>query len=255
MEGKKYSNLENVIAGRNPVKEALKSNKSIDSIYISKGSHLNVINEIRIEAKSKGIVVKEADNKKLDYMSGDSKHQGVLAIISSYTYSEVEDIFINADNKGEEPFVIIADGIEDPHNLGAIIRTAECSGAHGVIIPKRRATGLTNIVSKSSAGAIEHIPVARVSNLSSTIEDIKKRGVWVYGADMNGVNWCEQDLSGPVAIVIGSEGNGISRLIREKCDFIVSLPIKGCINSLNASVAAGIIMYEVCRQRLGILSK
>ena len=207
------------------------------------------------ECKEKGVVIKEVDKKKLDFMCGQGNHQGVAAYAAVHEYSSVEDIFALAEERGEAPFIILCDELEDPHNLGAIIRTAETAGAHGVIIPKRRNASLTWAVGKASAGAVEYVPVARVGNLASTIDDLKKRGLWVYTADMDGQNWCETDFSGPVALVVGSEGNGVSRLIREKSDFVVSLPMKGKITSLNASVAAGILMYEVSRQRSGIKAK
>ena len=207
------------------------------------------------ECKEKGVVIKEVDKKKLDFMCGQGNHQGIAAYAAVHEYSSVEDIFALAEERGEAPFIILCDELEDPHNLGAIIRTAETAGAHGVIIPKRRNASLTWAVGKASAGAVEYVPVARVGNLASTIDDLKKRGLWVYTADMDGQNWCETDFSGPVALVVGSEGNGVSRLIREKSDFVVSLPMRGKITSLNASVAAGILMYEVSRQRLGLKSK
>ena len=188
-------------------------------------------------------------------MCGQGNHQGVAAYAAAHKYAEVEDIFALAEERGEEPFIIICDEIEDPHNLGAIIRTAETTGVHGIIIPKRRNASLSYAVGKTSAGAIEYVPVARVGNLASTIDDLKKRGLWVYTADMDGSNWCETDFSGGVALIVGSEGNGVSRLIKEKSDFVVSLPMRGKITSLNASVAAGILMYEVARQRLKIKAK
>lgn len=245
----------NLIIGRNAVSEALRSGRNIDTLLVVRGERNGSVGRIIAECKEKGVVVKEVDKKKLDFMCGQGNHQGVAAYAAVHEYSSVEDIFKLAEERGEEPFVIICDELEDPHNLGAIIRTAETSGAHGVIIPKRRNASLTWAVGKASAGAVEYVPVARVGNLASTIEDLKKRGLWVYTADMDGQNWCETDFSGPVALVVGSEGNGVSRLIKEKSDFVVSLPMRGNITSLNASVAAGILMYEVARQRLGLKAK
>lgn len=245
----------NLIIGRNAVSEALRSGRNIDTLLVVRGERNGSVGRIIAECKEKGIVIKEVDKKKLDFMCGQGNHQGVAAYAAVHEYSSVEDIFALAEERGEAPFIIICDELEDPHNLGAIIRTAETAGAHGVIIPKRRNASLTWAVGKASAGAVEYVPVARVGNLASTIDDLKKRGLWVYTADMDGQNWCETDFSGPVALVVGSEGNGVSRLIREKSDFVVSLPMKGKITSLNASVAAGILMYEVSRQRSGIKAK
>ena len=201
------------------------------------------------QCRDRGIVVKETDRRKLDKLCGGENHQGVAAWAAVHEYASVEDILENAKSKGEQPFVIICDEIEDPHNLGAIIRTADACGAHGIIIPKRRGVALTYAVGKVSAGAVEYVPVARAANLPSVIDELKEKGFWIYGADMNGERWDRQDYSGSVALVVGSEGKGISRLVREKCDFIVLLPMKGKINSLNASVAAGILMYEIAKHR------
>ena len=245
----------NLIIGRNAVSEALRSGRNIDTLLVVRGERNGSVGRIIAECKEKGVVIKEVDKKKLDFMCGQGNHQGVAAYAAVHEYSSVEDIFALAEERGEAPFIILCDELEDPHNLGAIIRTAETAGAHGVIIPKRRNASLTWAVGKASAGAVEYVPVARVGNLASTIDDLKKRGLWVYTADMDGQNWCETDFSGPVALVVGSEGNGVSRLIREKSDFVVSLPMKGKITSLNASVAAGILMYEVSRQRSGIKPK
>jgi 23S rRNA (guanosine2251-2'-O)-methyltransferase len=245
----------NLIIGRNAVSEALRSGRNIDTLLVVRGERNGSVGRIIAECKEKGVVIKEVDKKKLDFMCGQGNHQGVAAYAAVHEYSSVEDIFALAEERGEAPFIILCDELEDPHNLGAIIRTAETAGAHGVIIPKRRNASLTWAVGKASAGAVEYVPVARVGNLASTIDDLKKRGLWVYTADMDGQNWCETDFSGPVALVVGSEGNGVSRLIREKSDFVVSLPMKGKITSLNASVAAGILMYEVSRQRSGIKAK
>ena len=245
----------NLIIGRNAVSEALRSGRNIDTLLVVRGERNGSVGRIIAECKEKGVVIKEVDKKKLDFMCGQGNHQGVAAYAAVHEYSSVEDIFALAEERGEAPFIILCDELEDPHNLGAIIRTAETAGAHGVIIPKRRNASLTWAVGKASAGAVEYVPVARVGNLASTIDYLKKRGLWVYTADMDGQNWCETDFSGPVALVVGSEGNGVSRLIREKSDFVVSLPMKGKITSLNASVAAGILMYEVSRQRSGIKAK
>lgn len=255
MDNKNFKKQDEIIIGRNPIKEALISGRNIDSILIAKGDHSGAINNIIKKAKELKIPIKETDSKKLDYLCNQGRHQGIIAMVAAHKYAELDDIFEVATNKGELPFIIVADEIEDPHNLGAIIRTAECAGAHGVIIPNRRATGLTFTVSKSAAGALEHIKVARVTNIAKTLDELKKRGLWVYGADMDGENYCETNLKGAVALVIGSEGFGLGRLVKEKCDGILSLPLCGKINSLNASVAAGILMYEVTRQRLGLSAK
>lgn len=246
---------EGLIIGRNAVAEALKSGRVIDTLLVANGEKGGSIGRIIADCKKNGIVIKEVDRKKLDAMCSGSAHQGVAAYAAAHSYAEVDDIFALARERGEAPFIIICDELEDPHNLGAIIRSAEAGGVHGIIIPKRRNASLSYVVGKASAGAVEYVPVARVSNLASTIEELKKRGVWIYTADMDGENWCEVDYSGGVGLVIGSEGNGVSRLIKEKSDFTVSLPMKGKINSLNASVAAGILIYEVSRQRSGIKAK
>lgn len=240
---------QDLIIGRNASMEALRSSREIDTLFIARGDRSGSIGAIISIARDKGIVVKEVDRRKLDAMCGGANHQGVAARAAAHKYASVDDIITAAKEKGEDPFVIICDEIEDPHNLGAIIRTADACGAHGVIIPKRRGVSLTYAVGKVSAGALEYVPVARVPNLPSAIDDLKKEGFWVYGADMDGTPWDKQDYSGAVALVVGSEGKGISRLVKEKCDFIVSLPMKGKINSLNASVAAGILMYEVIKNR------
>lgn len=243
-----------VIAGRNAVLEALKSGRSLECVYIAKGDLKGSILQIIAMTKERGIPLKEASPVKLDALSGGSHHQGVAAVASVRGYASLEDLFELARSRGEPPFFIICDELEDPHNLGAIIRTAEAAGAHGVITPKRRSAGLTPAVYKSSAGAVEYLPVARVPNLSAAIKELKEKGVWIYAADMDGENWCQTDFTGPMALVVGSEGRGVSRLIRENSDYIVSLPMRGKVNSLNASVAAGILMYEAARQRLGIPS-
>ncbi len=236
-----------VICGRNPVIEALKSGANLDTIYIDgSGGSLNVIRRL---AKENNIVIKDADDKKLSKLSGGRSHQGVVAVGACGEYVTVDDILEISRNKGTKPFIIICDEIEDPHNLGAIIRTAETSGADGVIIPKRRSASLNATVFKTSAGAASYVPVARVSNLAACIDTLKENGIWIYGTDASGSDYTKTDLTGSCALVIGSEGNGISRLISSKCDFMMKLPMLGKINSLNASVAAGIFMYEVLRQR------
>ncbi|MDE5557821.1 MAG: 23S rRNA (guanosine(2251)-2'-O)-methyltransferase RlmB [Ruminococcus sp.] len=243
---KNFNETEN-IAGRNPVIEALKSDTSIDTIYISgNGGSLGLIRRL---AKEKGIVVKDAQEKKLSQLAGGASHQGVVAVGAYGEYVTVEEILAISQKKGTKPFIIICDEIEDPHNLGAIIRTAETAGADGVIIPKRRSVSLNATVAKTSAGAVSYVPVARVANLSACIDTLKENGVWIYGTDASGEDYCKTDFTGSMALVVGSEGFGISRLIREKCDFMVKLPMYGKINSLNASVATGIFMYEVIRQR------
>ncbi len=234
-----------LLIGRNAVTEALKSDREIDTLILMRNNNNPALSRLASMAKEKGAVVKEVDSKKLDFMCGGANHQGVAAYVAAHEYASVEDIFTYAEEKGEAPFIVVCDEIEDPHNLGAIIRTAECAGVHGVIIPKRRSASLNFTVGKTSAGALEYMRVARVSNLASTIDELKEKGCWVYGADMDGTDYKKTDFSGAVVLVIGSEGKGIGKLIRQKCDAIVSLPMKGNINSLNASVAAGILMYEV----------
>lgn len=234
-----------LLIGRNAVTEALKSDREIDTLILMRNNNNPALSRLASMAKEKGAVVKEVDSKKLDFMCGGANHQGVAAYVAAHEYASVEDIFAYAEEKGEAPFIVVCDEIEDPHNLGAIIRTAECAGVHGVIIPKRRSASLNFTVGKTSAGALEYMRVARVSNLASTIDELKEKGCWVYGADMDGTDYKKNDFSGAVVLVIGSEGKGIGKLIRQKCDAIVSLPMKGNINSLNASVAAGILMYEV----------
>lgn len=240
---------DNLIVGRNAVMELLKSGREIENIIIAKGELEGSINKIVANARERGIVVKTADRKKLDFMSGGANHQGVAANVPAHEYSSVEDILALAESRGEPPFIIICDEIEDSHNLGAIIRTAEACGVHGIIIPKRRNAGLNFVVSKTSCGALEYVKVARVSNISSIIERLKKENIWVYCADMDGQPWCKTDFSGGAALVVGNEGKGVSRLVKEHCDVTVSLPMYGRVNSLNASVAAGVIMYEIAKQR------
>lgn len=242
-------NQNDLLIGRNAVTEALKAGREIDTLFITRGNSNSALLRIVSMAKEKGAVIKEADQKKLDYMCGGGNHQGVCAFVASHEYSTVDDILDYAREKGEKPFVVICDEIEDPHNLGAIIRTAECAGAHGVIIPKRRSAALSYAVGKTSAGALEYMRVARVSNLAQTIDELKEKGLWVYGADMDGDDYKSVDVAESAALVIGSEGKGLGKLVRQKCDVIISLPMKGKINSLNASVAAGILMYEIASKR------
>lgn len=241
-----------IIEGRNAVTEALRAGTPIDKIFLARGETDSALAHIAAAARDKGVVVVECDRKKLDFMSRTHAHQGVIAQAAVREYASVDDILNAAREKGEPPLIVVCDELSDPHNLGAVIRTAECAGAHGVIVPKRRSVGLTYAVGKASAGAVEHLPVARVNNLASLLEELKQRGLWVYAADMDGAPWCQTDFTGPVALVIGSEGKGVGRLVKEKADFVVSLPLKGNINSLNASVAAGILCYEVSRQRSGL---
>ena len=238
------------IEGRNAVIEAFRSGKTVDKLCILEGCKDGPINTIVREAKKQNVMIKYVKKDRLDQMSDTGKHQGVIAYLAAYSYAEVEDIMQNARDKGEAPFVIILDGIEDPHNLGAIIRTANQAGAHGIIIPKRRAVGLTSTVARTSAGAINYTPVAKVTNIAQTIEDLKKEGMWFVCADMGGEVMYNLDLKGSIGLVIGNEGEGVSRLVKEKCDFVASIPMKGDIDSLNASVAMGILSYEIVRQRM-----
>ena len=241
-----------VIEGRNAVIEALRAGENIDKIFIQKGETDKTLGHIASKARAAGIVVVDADKRKLDGMSRTHAHPGVIALAAMREYVSVEDILEKAAEKGEKPLIVICDEISDPHNLGAIIRTAECAGAHGIVIPKRRSAGLTAVVAKTSAGAVAHMPVARVANIPSLIKDLKKQGVWVFGTAAKGTtNLYEADLKGAAAIVIGSEGDGMTRLAEENCDFLVSIPMKGKLNSLNASAAAAILLYEAVRQRLG----
>lgn len=236
--------------GRNAVLEAFRSGKTIDKLFILDGCQDGPIKSIVREAKKTDAIINYVDKERLDRLAGTGHHQGVVAIGAAYEYAEVEDILASAKEKGEDPFIFILDEIEDPHNLGAIIRTANLAGAHGVIIPKRRAVGLTATVAKTSAGAINYTPVAKVTNISQTIEELKKQGLWFVCADMGGETMYNLNLKGPIGLVIGNEGNGVSRLVKDKCDFIASIPMKGDIDSLNASVAAGVLAYEIVRQRL-----
>lgn len=240
---------ENLVEGRNPVLEVLKSKRTVDKLYIAKGELEGSIKKLIGIAKDKGIVITEVDRKKLDEMSQTGAHQGVIAIVSPYEYYSLEDILNYAKVKNQDPFIVILDEIEDPHNLGSIARTVNACGAHGIIIPKRRSALVTSTVLKASAGAIEHTRIAKVTNINQTIRELKEKGVWIIGTDMDGEAYYKSNLTGPVALVIGSEGSGISRLVKENCDMIISIPMNGEINSLNASVAAGIVMYDVVRQR------
>lgn len=242
---------EYTIEGRNAVIEALRAGKTIDKLFVQDGCHDGPILTIKREAAKKGTLIKYVEKERLDQMSETGRHQGVIAYAAAYAYAEVEDILQKARDKGESPFIFLLDNIEDPHNLGAIIRTANLAGAHGVIIPKNRAVGLTATVAKASAGAINYTPVAKVTNLGQTIEDLKKEGLWFVCADMDGTCMYDLDLKGPIGLVIGSEGNGVGRLVKEKCDFVAAIPMKGDIDSLNASVAAGVLAYEIVRQRHG----
>ncbi|NLK35552.1 MAG: 23S rRNA (guanosine(2251)-2'-O)-methyltransferase RlmB [Gracilibacteraceae bacterium] len=239
----------NLIEGRNPVLEALKSGREIDKIFIQKGAGEGSIRQIIAIAREKKILVKEVDKAKLDGLSKTRNHQGVIASAALYKYYEVEDILSAAKEKGEDPFIIILDEITDNNNLGSILRSADASGVHGIIIPKRRAVGLTPAVAKISAGAVEYVPVAKVTNLNHTIEYLKKEGLWIVGADMGGETYYGKDMTGPIALVIGSEGEGLGRLIKENCDFLVSIPMRGKISSLNAAVSAAIILFEIQKQR------
>ncbi len=246
---------EDIIAGRNAVSEALKAGRTIDTLYITRGNHSGPLSVLIAKAKKAGAVIKEADSRKLDALCGNANHQGVVAVAAVKEFAQMEDIFALAEERGEAPFLILCDELEDPHNLGAVLRIAECAGAHGVVIPKRRSVGLTYAVGKASAGAVEYVPVVRVNNMAAAIDELKEKGVWIYTADMDGQPWCQVDYTGPAAVVVGSEGSGVSRLVREKSDFIISLPMKGKINSLNASVACGVVCYEIARQRAGLKSR
>lgn len=239
-----------LIEGRNAVIEALRAGVTMDKIYLQKGETDKTLGHIASTARAAGVVVVEADKRKLDFMSRTHAHQGVIALAAVREYVSVEQILKIAADKGENPLLVVCDEISDPHNLGAIIRTAYCAGAHGVIIPKRRSAGLTSVVAKTSAGAVVHMPVARVPNIPTLLKDLKKQGVWVFGTAAGGTtSLYEADLKGPAAIVIGSEGEGMTRLAEENCDFLVSIPMKGDLNSLNASAAAAILLYEAVRQR------
>lgn len=250
-----YENDENsyddIVEGRNSVIELLKTDRDINKIFVQNGERHGSINKIIAVAKEKKVIIKEVEKSKLDFMSKTKNHQGVIAIVSPFNYCDVDDILEEAKNKNEDPFIIILDGIEDPHNLGSIIRTAETAGAHGIIIPKRRAASVNSTVNKVSAGAAEHMKIARVNNITETIRYFKDNGLWICGTDMNtNTYYYNQDFNMPIGLVIGSEGFGMSRLVKENCDFLVKIPMKGKITSLNASVSAGIVMYEVVKQRI-----
>ena len=251
MDKNKDTKIENgnVICGRNAVAELLKSGRDIDKIYVQKGDREGSVRMLLGKAQERKIVVAQVEKSKLDYLCGGMTHQGIAAMVAEHNYSTVEEILDYAEKRGEQPFIIICDGVEDPHNLGAIIRSAECSGVHGVIIPKRRAVGLTAAVAKSSAGALEHMRVAKVTNISSVIEELKERGLWIYSADMGGKAYYDVDYRGGVCLVLGSEGFGISRLVKEKSDFIVSVPLYGQISSMNVSCAGAVIMSEIAKQK------
>ena len=240
-----------MIEGRNAVLEALRAGRALDKVYIARGETDKALAHIAGLARERGVSVSDCDRRKLDAMSVTKAHQGVIAVCAVREYASLDDILALAESRGEAPFVVVCDEISDPHNLGAIIRSAECVGAHGVVIPKRRSAGLTAVVGKTSAGAAEHLPVARVANISAALQELKDRGLWVYGAAAEGSSpmW-ETDLTGPLALVIGSEGEGLGRLVRERCDFLVSIPLRGKVGSLNASTAAAVLMYEILRQRM-----
>ncbi|MBO5302754.1 MAG: 23S rRNA (guanosine(2251)-2'-O)-methyltransferase RlmB [Lachnospiraceae bacterium] len=237
------------IEGRNAVLEAFRSGKPIDKLFVLDGCKDGPIQTIMREARKHDTIVNFVAKERLDQLSETKKHQGVIAMAAAYDYATVEDILQNAKDKGEPPFIILLDNIEDPHNLGAIIRTANLAGAHGVIIPKRRAVGLTGTVARTSAGAINYTPVAKVTNLTTTIKELKEEGLWFVCADMGGTTMYDLDLKGPIGLVVGNEGEGVSKLVKENCDFIASIPMKGDIDSLNASVATGVLAYEILRQR------
>ncbi len=241
----------NRIEGRNAVLEAFRSGRDVDKVYLQDGLTDGPILSIIREAKKQGSILEFVDRERLNALSGTGKHQGVIACVAAYHYASVTDMLDAAKSKQEDPFLILLDGIEDPHNLGAIIRTANLAGAHGVVIPKRRAVGLTDVAAKTSAGAINYTPVAKVTNLTDTIEALKKAGLWVVCADMAGTCMYDLDLTGPIALVIGNEGKGVSRRVKEACDFVAGIPVQGEIGSLNASVAAGVLSYEIVRQRRG----
>ena len=242
---------ENMLEGRNAVTEALSAGRTIDKLFVADGDTDRALGRICAMAKQAGAVVVPTDRRKLDYMSATGAHQGVIAMVAAHDYASIDDILKKAQDAGEPPLIVICDELSDPHNLGAIIRTAECAGAHGIIIPKRRSVGLTAVVGKASAGALEYMPVARVSNITAAIDTLKKAGVWIYGTAAEGsTTLYKADLKGAAAIVIGNEGEGVGRLVKEKCDMIASIPMKGDIDSLNASVATGVLAYEIVRQRM-----
>ena len=240
---------ENTIIGRNAVRELLQSGRDVEKLYITSAEKEGSINQLIGIASERGVPIVECERTKLDSMACGGRHQGIIAIAAERNYSTIDDILDYAREKGESPFVVICDGIEDPHNLGAIIRSAECVGAHGVIIPKRRAVGLTTTVAKSSAGALEHMLIAKVTNLASAIDELKDKGLWIYAADMDGQTYYDTDMKGAIGLVLGSEGFGISRLVKEKCDFVVSIPLYGQVNSMNVSCAAAVLFAEIAKQR------
>lgn len=246
LPGQSCSNIE----GRNAVLEAFRAGVTIDKLYVQNGCQDGPVQSILREAKKQDTLVKFVDKDRLDGISETKKHQGVIAVAAAYAYAGIDDMLEKAKNKGEPPFLIMLDGIEDPHNLGAVIRTANLAGVHGVIIPKRHAVGLTGTVAKASAGAIYHTPVAKITNMSQTIQALKKKGIWFVCADMDGELMYRQNLTGPICLVVGNEGEGVSRLVKENCDFTASIPMRGDISSLNASVAAGVLAYEIVRQRM-----
>ena len=249
-EGGVLKNEEEYVAGKHPVLEALRAGRSINKIFLSAQAQRSLVQPILEEAKTRGIVVQQVDKSKLDRLVPDMQHQGVVAQAAAVAYANVDELLARAAERGEAPLIVLLDEVEDPHNLGSILRTADCTGVHGVIVPKRRSAGLTAVVAKTSAGAVEYVPVARVANLVQTMEKLKEAGLWIAGADVGAKEgFYETNLTGPLAIVIGNEGQGLSRLVKERCDFILSLPMAGQINSLNASVATGVILYEVVRQR------
>ncbi|MCQ2507754.1 MAG: 23S rRNA (guanosine(2251)-2'-O)-methyltransferase RlmB [Dorea sp.] len=250
MEEKDKKLNENMIEGRNACLEAFRSGKPIDKLLVLDGCQDGPVRSIVREAKKHDTIIQYVSKERLNQLSETGRHQGVIAYAAAYEYSEVEDMLALAAEKGEDPFLILLDGIEDPHNLGAIIRTANLAGAHGVIIPKRRAVGLTATVAKTSAGALNYTPVAKVTNMVKTMEELKEKGLWFVCADMGGETMYKLNLKGPIGLVVGNEGEGVSRLVRENCDFIASIPMKGDIDSLNASVATGVLAYEIVRQRL-----
>lgn len=247
---KREKRKEDVLVGRNAVYEALRAGHPVDSVLIAKGNNGGPVRRIVDLCEARGVVIKDVSSAKLDAICGGMNHQGVAALAAAHEYSSVAEMLQTAKERGEPPFLVICDDINDPHNLGAIIRTAECCGAHGVIIPKRGAVGLTAAVDKAASGALEYLPVARVSNLTATVEELKKQGIWVYGTAMDGQPFYQTDFSGAAAVIIGSEGKGISRLLRENCDIVVSIPMHGRITSMNASVAAGIVLYEAAKSRM-----
>ena len=250
IEHKDKHGNENMIEGRNAVLEAFRSGKPVDKLFVLDGCQDGPVRTIVREAKKHDTLVQFVDKERLTQLSQTGRHQGVIAYTAAYEYAQVEDMLALAKERGEDPFLILLDDIEDPHNLGAIIRTANLAGAHGVVIPKNRAVGLTATVARTSAGALNYTPVARVTNMARTIEDLKKEGLWFVCADMGGTNMYDLDLKGAIGLVIGNEGDGVSRVVREKCDFIASIPMKGDIDSLNASVAAGVLAFEIVRQRM-----